>query len=97
MNTKPRGPEAYTQGQGHEVHEFYKDKQNDMVNHPPHYKKGKIEVIDFIEDQEYLGFHRCQSIRYITRSPFKGTEIQDLKKAIWYLDRKISQLEVGNG
>lgn len=69
----------------------------DMVNHPPHYKAGKIEVIEFIEDQEHLGFHRLQSIRYITRSPFKGTELEDLKKSRWYLDRKIAQLEVKHG
>ena len=65
----------------------------DMVNHPPHYNKGNIEVIDFIDDQEHLGYHRLQAIRYICRSPFKGTEIQDLEKAIWYLERRKSILE----
>ncbi len=71
----------------------------DMVNHPPHYNAGQIEVIDFIDDQEHLGYHRLQSIRYITRSPFKGTEIQDIEKAIWYLNRRVRILkaEVANG
>jgi hypothetical protein len=83
--------------QGHDVDEFYKDEEVDMVNHPPHYKAGKIEVIDFLEDQEHLGYHRLQAMRYITRSPFKGTELEDLKKARWYLDRNISLLEVKHG
>lgn len=63
----------------------------DMVNHPPHYTTGKIEVIDFIEDKQ-LGFHLGNSVKYIARSAFKGTELEDLKKARWYLDRQIANL-----
>jgi hypothetical protein len=65
--------------------------QPDMVNHPPHYNKGKIEVIDFIEDQE-LGFHLGNVVKYVCRSDAKGNTLEDLKKARWYLDRKISQI-----
>jgi hypothetical protein len=64
----------------------------DMVNSPPHYKQGDIEVIDFLDDQEHLGFHKLQAIKYITRSPFKGKEIEDLEKARYYLNRKIVAL-----
>lgn len=60
----------------------------DLVNHPPHYTKGKIEVIDFIEDQQ-LGFHEAQVIKYVARAKHKGNEMQDLMKARWYLDRLI--------
>lgn len=62
---------------------------DDPVNHPSHYTQGKIEVIDFIEDQK-LGFHEAQVIKYICRAKHKGNEIQDLQKARWYLDRLIS-------
>jgi hypothetical protein len=72
---------------------YYGDKQADMVDHPSHYNIGKIEVIDFMEDQEHLGTGRVTAIKYICRSPFKGKEIQDLEKAIWLLQRKIGQLK----
>ena len=62
---------------------------NDPVNHPSHYTQGKIEVIDFIDDQK-LGFYEAQVIKYITRAKHKGNELQDLKKAQWYLNRYIS-------
>lgn len=65
---------------------------SDPVNHPPHYTFGKIEVIDVIEDWE-LGFHEGNTVKYIARAKHKNNELEDLKKARWYLDRKISQLE----
>jgi hypothetical protein len=65
----------------------------DAVDHPPHYNFGKIEVIDFIEDQQ-LGFHEGNTVKYVARARHKGRELEDLKKARWYLDRKIQQLEL---
>ena len=67
-----------------------KDKPN-MVNHPSHYNKGKIEVIDFIEDQG-LSFHLGNVIKYVTRAGAKGDKLEDLKKAQWYLDRYINEV-----
>ena len=64
----------------------------DMVNHPKHYTVGKMEVIDVIEDQE-LCFHLGNVVKYVLRSAHKGRQIEDLKKARWYLDRKIQDLE----
>jgi hypothetical protein len=66
------------------------DAQNgrDLVNHPAHYNKGRIEVIDFIEDQG-LGFCLGNVVKYITRQ----TESDDLKKAAWYLAREIARQE----
>lgn len=63
---------------------------SDNVNHPEHYNKGKIEVIDFIEDQS-LGFHLGNAVKYICRAGVKDPEkeIEDLKKAIWYIQRYI--------
>lgn len=62
-----------------------------MVNHPSHYNKGKIEVIDFIEDQG-LSFHLGNVIKYIARAGSKGDKLEDLKKAQWYLDRYINEV-----
>ena len=69
-------------------------QQDDPVNHPPHYTDGKIEVIDFIEDKN-LNFHRGNAVKYIARAgkKSKDTEIQDLEKAAWYIDREIKRLE----
>lgn len=60
----------------------------DMVNNPPHYTTGNIEVIDFIEDKQ-LGYHLGNVVKYISRAEHKGTKIQDLKKAQWYLNRYV--------
>jgi hypothetical protein len=67
---------------------------NDPVNHPSHYTSGKIEVIDFIEDQK-LGFHTGNTVKYICRAGKKDPtkEIQDLEKAMWYLARYIKTLK----
>lgn len=67
---------------------------NDIINHPSHYTDGKIEVIDFIEDKQ-LNFHRGNAIKYIARAGKKNkeTEIEDLKKADWYINREIQRLE----
>lgn len=69
-------------------------RENDPVNHPSHYTDGKIEVIDFIEDKN-LNFHLANAVKYISRAGKKdpSKEIEDLKKARWYLDRYIQKLE----
>jgi hypothetical protein len=65
---------------------------NDPVSHPAHYTRGKIEVIDFIEDQE-LGYRLGQVIKYVCRAGYKdaATRKQDLEKAKWYLTREIER------
>lgn len=71
---------------------FYKDMpDNDMVNHPSHYNQGKIETIDFIEDQKF-DFHIGTAIRYLCRAGHKWSEKEDLEKAVWYIQRKIDLL-----
>ena len=64
---------------------------NDAINHPPHYTKGKIEVSDFIIDQK-LDFCEGNVVKYVCRWKDKNG-IQDLKKAQWYLNRKIKEIE----
>ena len=65
----------------------------DNVNHPSHYTDGKIEVIDFIE-QKNLNFHRGNAVKYIARAGKKDPEkeVEDLRKAVWYLNREIKRL-----
>ena len=66
---------------------------NDAVNHPSHYTSGKIEVIDFIEDQK-LDFHLANAVKYICRAGKKNPEKtqEDLEKAVWYINRFISHV-----
>ncbi len=64
------------------------------INHPSHYNQGKIEAIDFIEDQE-LGFNLGNVIKYVARAGKKNqvTKGEDLCKANWYLEREIERLD----
>ena len=66
----------------------------DAVNHPPHYKEGGIETIDYIEAKG-LGYHLGNAVKYISRAGKKGTNqgLEDLKKAQWYLNRAIEKNE----
>lgn len=64
----------------------------DLVNHPSHYKVGGIETIDFIEAKG-LNYHLGNAVKYISRADHKGTSIQDLKKAVWYILRDIENRE----
>lgn len=68
--------------------------KNDNVNHPAHYTDGNIEVIDFIEDKQ-LGYHLGNAVKYISRAGKKDPEktAEDLRKAVWYLNRYIKKLE----
>ncbi len=67
-------------------------KKVDMVNHPPHYTTGSIEVIDYIIDHKF-GYLDGQVVRYLSRYVYKGNPIQDLKKAEFYLKRLIEEEE----
>lgn len=76
--------------------EPYKTKftENDNVNHPAHYTDGKIEVIDYIQDKGF-NFCRGNAIKYISRAgkKDKAKEIEDLQKAVWYLNKEIERLK----
>lgn len=64
------------------------------VNHPLHYNCGKIEVIEFIEDQ-HLNFARGSVIKYTARAGKKDPEkeMEDLQKAEWYIKREIERVK----
>ncbi|MFI2909438.1 DUF3310 domain-containing protein [Streptomyces sp. PDY-4] len=68
--------------------------KTDAVNHPSHYTwlPNGIEVIDLTE---HLSFNRGNAVKYIARAGRKNsaTELEDLRKARWYIDREISRME----
>lgn len=69
-----------------------KSQEKDIINHPEHYTKGGIEVREFI-DSWHLDFNSGNVIKYVVRAPYKGTELQDLKKAQNYLNHLIELKE----
>ena len=66
------------------------DQEHDPVNNPMHYKVGGIETIDFIEAKE-LNYRLGNAVKYIARASHKGNYLEDLKKAVWYLEREIER------
>jgi len=67
----------------------------DNVNSPRHYTAGDIEVIDYIQDNLQGGFESyCigSILKYISRYKNKNG-IEDLKKARWFLNKVINELD----
>jgi len=61
----------------------------DLVNQPPHYTAGGIETINFIEAKK-LNYNLGNVVKYLTRADHKGSKLEDLRKAQWYLTREIN-------
>ena len=63
----------------------------DMVNSPPHYKVGGIEVIDFIQakltTEEFRGYLQGNVLKYSSRVGYKGDASEDLAKLVWYANK----------
>lgn len=79
-----------------EALELIEPKNVDPVNHPSHYEsvvKG-VECIDVVEQ---FNFNRGNAIKYIWRAGHKdkSKEIEDLRKAAWYINREIERLTRG--
>ena len=68
------------------------EAKNDAINSPKHYTTGKFEVIDVIEDWD-LNFRLANTVKYVARHKHKGKPLEDLKKALWYLQREIDRYE----
>jgi hypothetical protein len=69
------------------------EEDNDPVNHPSHYTAYEgLEIIDLVEQ---MNFNRGNAVKYIARAGLKNpeTEVQDLKKGVWYLEREIERIE----
>lgn len=72
---------------------------SDAVNSPSHYTRGRVEVIEIIEDavqdapEPYTAVLQGNILKYLLRLWVKDNPVQDAKKARWYLDRLIKRLE----
>lgn len=68
---------------------------DDPVSHPKHYTSYKgIEVIQLTEQ---MNFNRGNAVKYIARAGLKNpdSEVEDLKKAVWYIQREIERIQNG--
>lgn len=66
------------------------------INHPAHYNAhpAGIECIDVVE---HFTFNIGNAVKYLWRAGLKGVDpIQDLEKAIWYIQREIAKLKKEN-
>lgn len=70
----------------------------DPINHPSHYNSGTIEVLDYIIDKIADPKSYCigNVLKYVSRYDLKGTPVQDLKKAIFYLNKTVELIEKEN-
>lgn len=70
---------------------------SDNVNHPSHYETGKFECIEVMmetQGEEAVKFFCvCNAFKYLYRHRNKN-ELEDIKKAVWYL-KKFIELEEG--
>ena len=64
---------------------------NDPVNHPKHYTAHPSGV-ECIEITEHMNFCVGNAIKYLWRAGLKGEQIEDLRKARWYIDREIARI-----
>ena len=66
--------------------------KREAVNHPAHYNEhpSGVECITVVE---HFGFNLGNAVKYIWRAALKGHQVEDLKKARWYVDREIQRLE----
>lgn len=67
------------------------DDPSDPVNHPPHYKNHP-SGIECIEITRHMNFNLGNAIKYIWRAGEKGSPIQDLEKAVWYIRDEIERI-----
>lgn len=65
---------------------------NDLVNHPPHYTAHPSGV-ECIQVTEHMNFCLGNAIKYLWRADLKHDAIEDLKKAVWYVNREIERRE----
>lgn len=70
------------------IQKLMEEKKKENVNHPKHYTVKGIEPIEYIESHDF-NFNLGNVIKYVSRADYKGSEIEDLKKAKWYLEKEI--------
>lgn len=65
---------------------------HDSVNHPKHYTAHPSKV-ECIQITEHMGFCLGNAVKYIWRADLKNDALEDLKKAVWYIQREIKRRE----
>ena len=80
------------------VDKYHEEKlTKDAVNNPSHYNIGTIECIDYLKDnmpkESFQGYLEGNFKKYLHRWRYKEKPLEDLKKARWYLDRLIKEIE----
>lgn len=71
---------------------------DDLVDHPAHYTNRRMEAIDIIEliieieQNPKVAYNMSNVIKYLLRFRDKGTAVQDLRKAQWYLQRMLTHV-----
>lgn len=73
---------------------------HDSINHPSHYTSSQSkckcgESIECIQITEHMGFCLGNAVKYIWRADLKNDAIEDLKKAIWYIERELEKRNAG--
>ena len=75
--------------------QFLLPTMEDMVNHPKHYNKHGVECIDAIRatltDEEFRGYCKGNVLKYTWREQYKNG-LEDLEKAMWYLERLVNDI-----
>jgi hypothetical protein len=76
---------------------FQKPTTLDPVNHPPHYTSGPIECFDAMKSaftkEEMIAYCKVAAFKYLWREGKKDSQIQERKKAVWYLQKSIELME----
>lgn len=75
----------------HSKQRAFKEHGHDTINHPTHYNIHP-SGIECIEITRHMNFNLGNAIKYIWRVNEKGDSIENLHKAIWYLNDEITRL-----
>lgn len=88
--------DIFTEQEKEKVLELCNGIENDNVNHPSHYETGKYQCIDVMEETQgkeaVKDFCICNEFKYIYRHR-KKNGLEDVKKAVWYLNKYIELSE----
>jgi len=72
-------------------------KSTDPVNHPPHYTEGGIETLDVIKakmsSDRFQGYLMGNVLKYLLRCEYKNKRVEDIKKAQFYLDALVEEMD----
>ena len=72
-------------------------KTTDPVNHPPHYTTGGIETLDVIRakmsSDRFQGYLMGNGLKYLLRCEYKEKRIEDIKKAQFYLNALVEEMD----